>query len=123
MEPFSNDEPIYRQIIDRLCHAVVRGQLLPGQRLPSVREMAMEFGVNPNTIARVHQELERMGVTETRRGQGSFLTTDAERIAALRRELSRRAIGRLISEMDAMGFSRDEILRSVSEYLAGGSKP
>ncbi len=122
MEPFSQNEPIYRQIMDRLCRAVVRGNLVPGERLPSVREMAVEFGVNPNTISRVYQELERMGVTETRRGQGCFLT-DAERIATLRRELSRRAIDRLLTEMAAMGFSREEILRSVSDHLFGGDNP
>lgn len=82
----SSGTPIYRQIVDQVRQAVASGVLRPGDRLPSVREMAVELAVNPNTIAKAYQELERDGVIDTPRGKGSYVAdrehslSEAERL-------------------------------------------
>lgn len=65
---FSTDKPIYQQLIERITGDIIRGILGPGEKLPSVREYAVQVGVNANTMQRVFKELERMEVTETKRG-------------------------------------------------------
>ena len=69
----SSGTPIYRQLVDQVRQAVASGVLRAGDRLPSVRDLAVELAVNPNTIAKAYQELEREGVIETPRGKGSFI--------------------------------------------------
>jgi len=69
--------PIYRQIIEQIRRAVAAGQLLPGEQLPSVRELAAQLLVNPNTISRVYRDLEWEGLIETRRGQGTYISSSA----------------------------------------------
>jgi GntR family transcriptional regulator len=85
--------PIYRQIMDGVRYSVAGGSLAPGDRLPSVRELATTLGVNPTTIQKAYGELEHLGVIETRRGQGTFVSDapppveDAELESALFREI------------------------------------
>lgn len=69
-EKFDNTQPIYLQILQRLCQQLVRGEIKAGQKLPSIRDMALHMGVNPNTIQRVYNELEQLEIAETRRGLG-----------------------------------------------------
>jgi GntR family transcriptional regulator len=82
----SSGTPIYRQIVDQVRQAVSSGVLRAGDKLPSVRDLAVDLAVNPNTIAKAYQELEREGVIETPRGKGSFIAdrehmlTEAERL-------------------------------------------
>jgi len=82
----SSGTPIYRQLVDQVRQAVASGVLRAGDRLPSVRDLAVELAVNPNTIAKAYQELEREGVIETPRGKGSFVAdrdhhiSEAERL-------------------------------------------
>lgn len=116
-EPFSQSKPIYLQIVERICRSIVRSDLPPGGKLPSVREAAVQYGVNPNTVQRVYTELEMRAVAETRRGQGTFVTPSPQRIAALREELKRKAIAELVKEMEEMGFSPQSIREGVEEYL------
>lgn len=85
---FSRDKPIYSQLVDRICGDILKGgKLQLGDRLPSVREYAVETGVNVNTVQRVYKELEAMNITETKRGQGTFITSNEERIELLREEM------------------------------------
>lgn len=82
----SSGTPIYRQLVDQVRQAVASGVLRAGDKLPSVRDLAVELAVNPNTVAKAYQELEREGVIETPRGKGSFIAdrdhtiTEAERM-------------------------------------------
>jgi GntR family transcriptional regulator len=82
----SSGTPIYRQLVDQVRQAVASGVLRAGDRLPSVRDLAVELAVNPNTVAKSYQELEREGVIETPRGRGSFIAdrdhtvSEAERL-------------------------------------------
>ena len=75
---FSASKPIYRQIAEQLFKKMIRGEIKPGEKLPSVRELAVQTQVNPNTIQRTYNEMERMGVVETRRGQGTFVVEHTE---------------------------------------------
>jgi GntR family transcriptional regulator len=116
-QTFNNTQPIYLQIMRRLCRQVVRGELKAGARLPSVREMAVQTGVNPNTIQRVYTELERLAIAETRRGLGSYITEDTARLKQLREELKSEQISSFIADMRETGFSPEEIVEGVRREL------
>lgn len=110
---FDKNRPIYQQLIELLTGEIIRGTRKPGDKLPSVREFAADTGVNANTAQRVYKEMETMGITETRRGQGSFVTEDAERLAALREETKAALVQSFMKDLEAYGFSRAEILEVV----------
>lgn len=112
---FLPDKPIYQQLIERITGDIIRGTLLPGEKLLSVREYAVEVGVNANTMQRVYKELEQMEITETKRGQGSFVTEDVEKIAALRSEMKEQLVTSFIQSVEAFGFTTDEILNYLQE--------
>lgn len=107
---FSRDKPIYSQLVDRICGDILKDKLLLGNRLPSVREYAVETGVNVNTVQRVYKELEAMNITETKRGQGTFITTSEARINALREEMKSQLAQNFLTSIEALGFSREEML-------------
>ncbi|ERI08118.1 GntR family transcriptional regulator [Aneurinibacillus aneurinilyticus] len=114
---FNASQPIYQQLVARLCRQIVRGELKPGEKLPSVREMAVQAGVNPNTVQRVYSEMERMGIVEARRGQGSFVTENTEELERLRVQLKVECIGEFVKDMKEMGFSSAEIIEGIEKYL------
>lgn len=116
-DDFASSKPIYMQLMDRVCEQIVRGEHSPGDKLPSVRDMAVQVGVNPNTVQRVYMELERMYIAETRRGQGTFVTGDLARIGTLREEMLRERISSFMAAMRDMGMRPDEILRGVEEHI------
>ena len=117
-QSFNPHEPIYLQIVRRLCRQLVRGELSAGDKLPSVREMAVQSGVNPNTIQRVYTELERLNIAETRRGLGTFITEDELRLKQLREDLKNEQIRSFIADMKEMGFGPDEIVKSICKELS-----
>lgn len=112
---FLPDKPIYQQLIDRILGDIMRGTLEAGEKLPSVREYAVEVGVNANTMQRVYKELEQMEITETRRGQGSFVTEDQKKILALRNEMKEQLVTTFLQNVAAFGFTTDEIIKSLQE--------
>lgn len=120
-EKFVANQPIYLQIVQKLVRQIARGDLAPGDKLRSVREMAVEFGVNPNTVQRVNAELERMGIVEARRGQGMFVTEERERLERMRIELMNGQITQFVADMREMGFGDREIVEGVKRHL--GEKP
>jgi DNA-binding transcriptional regulator YhcF (GntR family) len=107
---FQADKPIYAQLMDQLCQQMVSGALSPGQRLPSVRDLAAEAGVNPNTMQRALMELERQGLVHSQRTAGRFVTQDADRIRQLREGLAQAQIAQFLAGMAQLGFSREETL-------------
>lgn len=117
-QSFNTTQPIYLQIVRRICRQVVRGELTAGAKLPSVREMAVQTGVNPNTIQRVYTELERLAIAETRRGLGSYITEDKSRLEELREDLKSEQIGSFIADMRETGFSPEEIVAGVRKELS-----
>lgn len=109
--------PIYVQIIERVKEALARGVLSPGDQIPSQRELAQLIRVNPNTVQRAYREMEHMGLVETARGTGTFITLDAGRVAELREELARQALARFLRTLRDLGFSDAEIAQRVHAAL------
>ncbi|MEF2968570.1 GntR family transcriptional regulator [Paenibacillus sp. M1] len=122
-EEFNASQPIYQQIIARICRQIIRKEIKPGEKLPSVREMAMQSGVNPNTIQRVYSEMERMNIVEARRGQGSFVTENTEELERLRMQLKMEYIEEFVKNMTEMGFSYTEIVEGIEESLQANGNP
>ncbi len=110
---FLPDKPIYQQLIERISGEIIRGTLKPGEKLPSVRDYAVEAGVNANTMQRVYKELEQMEITETKRGQGSFVTVDEKKISLLRDEMKDQLVTAFIQNTKAFGFTTDEIVQHL----------
>lgn len=123
MAGYSDDgTPIYLQIVKRILARIMSGDLAPGERLPSVREGADAYRVNPNTMQRVMTELEREGVVTSTRGIGFFVTDDPALVARLRRAEAARATKRYFADMVALGLDHDDIRDLVHTNL-GGSRP
>ena len=124
MSEFDPNIPIYIQIVNATKQAIVSGTLKQGDRLTSVRERAETLTVNPNTVQRAYQELEREGICETRRGTGTFIVERENLIEGLKNEMSRTVLRNCIDGMGALGFTADEIKAALARELAertGGS--
>lgn len=120
-EQFQASKPIYMQIVDKVKQQIIRGDLKAGSKLPSVREMAIQSGVNPNTIQRTYGELERMGMVLTKRGQGTFVTEEYDVIAALKRDMQDEVIHSFVSSMKDLGVHPEELIHKLEKYLEGSS--
>lgn len=107
--------PIYMQIMNSIRDAIASGELAAGDKVPSVREFASEFEVNPNTMQRALMELEREGILVSERAIGRFVTDDRSRIDAMRREAGSRAADAFIRQMADLGFSEEEMLHFFRE--------
>ena len=107
---FSADLPIYSQLVAQIKLAIVSGVYLPGERLAPVRELAMEAGVNPNTMQRALQELEREGMVYTQRTSGRFVTEDTKVIESAKKQLAEDQIKDFLEQMGRLGYPKEEIL-------------
>ncbi len=105
MDEFNASKPIYLQLADRINRMIVSNELKAGEKLQSVRDMALTYNVNPNTIQRTYSELEREGILETRRGQGTFVTEHEDRLIQLRGNLKEEQIQTFVQVMQEMGYS------------------
>ena len=114
---FKSGEPIYQQIIRVLQTQIASGIYPPGSRFPAVRELALEAGVNPNTMQRALAELERYGLLETVRTTGKFVTEDQELISRTRSELASDSIRALIDSLKSLGLTEEQILAEVEHSL------
>nr|WP_325180098.1 GntR family transcriptional regulator [uncultured Oscillibacter sp.] len=114
---FSNDAPIYTQLIQQVKVGIVTGAFPPGERLPSVRDLATEAGVNPNTMQRALAELERDGLVYSQRTAGRFVTEDNTMINTAKRSLAERHVKTFLEAMLRLGFQRDEIIDLISKEL------
>jgi GntR family transcriptional regulator len=116
---FDTALPIYIQIIEGIKRQIASGERAPGSRVESVRELAQKMGVNPNTGQRAFAELEREGLMYTERTSGRYITADTERIARLRKELAGDMIMEFVERMLRSGFTDDEIIALVKDYMEG----
>ena len=114
---FSNDAPIYTQLIQQVKAGIVTGAFPPGERLPSVRDLATEAGVNPNTMQRALAELERDGLVYSQRTAGRFVTEDKTMIQQAKRSLAERHIQVFLEAMSHLGFQREEILALLDQEM------
>ncbi|ENQ3104829.1 DNA-binding transcriptional regulator YhcF, GntR family [Bacillus sp. 491mf] len=114
---FSPNIPIYIQVMEYIKKEIATGHLSPGSKIPSVRELAGELQVNPNTIQRTFQELEREGIVVTRRGMGRYVATEGEKIMDMRKDMAKELLHVFINGMNNLGFSEEEMLSILHSSL------
>ena len=112
---FNSDMPIYTQLISQIKFAIVSGELPPGERMSTVRDLASEAGVNPNTMQRAFQELEREGLVFSQRSSGRFVTEDVSIIEKAKMALAQEHISKFITSMERLGYDRAEIIALLEE--------
>ena len=122
MYKFLDGAPIYQQISGEIKNRLISGQLKIGDKLPSVREIAEEFKVNPNTVQRVFMELEKEGLTYAERGIGTFIKKDPTMVKYLREKEAEKIRIRFINEAKKLGLSLEEILEDLQADWNGGNK-
>jgi|APHig6443717497_1056834.scaffolds.fasta_scaffold251413_1 GntR family transcriptional regulator len=122
METFQNTQPIYIQIMDLLKKKIATSELSPGQLLEPVRELAMTYQVNPNTVQRALSELEREGLVHSERTAGRFVTEDVALIEALHRGLFDTATTVYIDSVKALNIDSDTVINTVKDRLKGENK-
>lgn len=110
---FNNDRPIYIQLLEQLQVFIISGKILPGDKLPSVRELATISASNPNTVQRALMELENLGLIYTERTNGKFVTTDKKLINKYKELFAKEKVNAYFKSMNELGFSNVEAI----EYL------
>lgn len=113
-----SDAPIYSQLIEHIKLGIVSGEFPPGGKLPSVRDLAGEAGVNPNTMQRAFTELEREGLVNAQRTSGRYVTEDHEMIEETKKDLARAKIKDFLEAMTRLGYGADEIAALVSKQAS-----
>ncbi len=120
-----DDRPFYQQLMEILTEQIASGRLEAGSKVPPVRELAAEAGVNPNTMQRALAELEREGLLYTNRTSGRYVTEDSEMIRKVREMIAEDRINEFLTGMGQLGFKGAEILelleRKIKEEAADGS--
>ncbi|MGM0396977.1 MAG: GntR family transcriptional regulator [Bacillota bacterium] len=114
---FDNGLPIYLQIVEIIKSRIVTGVLKSGEKLPSVRDLATELKVNPNTILRSYGELERQSIVFTQRGMGTFVTEEIKVLEGLKDSMAREKVISFMEDMERLGYTRDEmpdIIRKIA---------
>jgi len=113
---YKDRRPIYVQIIDSVKMMISTGALSRNEKLPSVRALSMELGINPNTIQRAYSELERQGVIATVQGKGVFVYSTSESVNEEKKREIAQKISALYVEAESLGIEREELERLISEY-------
>lgn len=119
---FDDKVPIYYQIKNNLYHRIVAGDLAPGEKLPAVRQLAVDLTVNVNTVQRALSEMVTEQVLTSKRGVGNFVTTDTARITALKQRLSHGYIERLYTQLHALRLSDGEIVTAIQAYITANKE-
>lgn len=114
---FNSSKPIYLQMVDEVKKALARGELSPGDKIPSLKERALMSQVNPNTVQKAYQEMEREGLTETLRGQGTFIRNDPALLENIRSEMALAAVRQFLDEMRGLGIEPEETERLLRRQL------
>jgi GntR family transcriptional regulator len=117
-----SDRPIYSQLIEQIEIKICSGIFAPGSRLPSVRELAQEAAVNPNTMQRALSKLEEDGLLYTNRTSGRFITEDAKMIQQAKQKLAQEQISEFLEKMKSLGFDKSETLSIISTMLEEAKK-
>jgi GntR family transcriptional regulator len=115
---FHSGIPVYKQIVNRICSALVSGSLKEGDRLPTIRSLHQQLAVNPNTVAKAYRELEIKGVIATERGSGSFVKAGAPAVQLSPSERQERLASfyqRVLSEAAGCGLTEEELVNYISE--------
>ena len=106
--------PFYRQIVDQIRYGIASGHLLPGEQLPTVRDLAVRLEINPNTIRKAYSELEILGILDTQQGTGTFISHKEIEITDSERD---RMLGQICDELIARGQQYNLTLKEIFEHL------
>ena len=112
-EVFNNSVPIYLQIVSEIKKQIISGKLIPGERIPSVRELALTYKVNPNTMQKALIELEENGLIKTERTNGKFVTEDENIINKIKNDYADNLTQNYLSEMISLGITKQEIKERI----------
>ena len=112
-----SSRPIYLQIIERVQMDIITGRYQPGDKLPSVRDLAQEAAVNPNTMQKALSELERSGLIYSQRTSGRFITEDKELIHQMKKELAAAEVAAFVAHMKQLGITPEEIRQLLAETI------
>lgn len=114
---FDNDRPIYTQLLEKIRILIISGVYPAGSRLPSVRELASEASVNPNTMQKALMELERSGLIYSQRTSGRFVTEDQDQIASMRRTIAQSQVTDFLNSMKQLGYDADEAVDFIEKLI------
>lgn len=114
-----NNKPIYIQLVEHLKLKIISGEIKIGSKLETVRALAEDAEVNPNTMQKALTELERQGLVYSQRTKGRFVTDDKEKIKAMKEEIANVKINTLKVTLEKLGYDRDEMLKLITENLKG----
>ena len=117
-----NERPIYLQLMERIQRDIISGVYKAGDRLPCVRDLAMDAAVNPNTMQKALSELERSGLVYSHRTSGRFITDDQPLIRKMREELAGECIRQFLAQMQDLGFEDNETVEMLEKTLKGGKQ-
>lgn len=117
---FSNERPIFQQLVDIIILKILSGEYQPGFKLDTVRDLAVTAGVNPNTMQRALSEIENTGIIYTKRGDGRYVTEDTEKIAEVRNSYVADKTQQFVESVKALGLSVTEISDAVKNVLNKG---
>lgn len=112
---FKSNIPIYLQVVDDIKRLIAIGSLKPGDKLPSTRDLAAKYQINPNTATRVYSELESLGISFTRRGLGTFVSENPQLKQKLHHEMVEFLVNNFIDELKAIGCSKEEIIAEIEK--------
>ncbi len=115
----NSDRPIFMQLIEIIQHSILSGTYPPGSKLPSVRDLASQAAVNPNTMQKALAELERSGLVYSQRTSGRFITEDISMIEELKNTLAKTTIEQFLKSMQQLGFQKEETVALITEFLKG----
>jgi len=117
-----NDRPIYLQLMERIQIDIMSGKYKAGGKVPSVRELALEASVNPNTMQKALSELERSGLVYSQRTIGRFITEDRDMLKKMKHDMAGEQIKIFIEKMKQLGFEDDELCTLVTDTIRGENK-
>lgn len=120
---FTSRAPVYLQIVSRIRADILSGVYQPDEQIPSVRQLALTAGVNPNTMQRAFTVLEAEQLFITRGTVGRFITTDTEVLARAREVMHRETVARIIEEAAAVGITPEELMEGIRAYAGKASPP
>ncbi|SHJ72982.1 GntR family transcriptional regulator [Parasporobacterium paucivorans] len=110
-----SDRPIYIQLLEQIQIKIISGELSPGSKLPSVRDLAAEAAVNPNTMQKAMTELERLGLVYSQRTAGRYITEDRQMIEGLKKNIAQEQINAFLLSMNRLGFGKREVLDMICD--------
>lgn len=116
---YNNSAPIYMQIIEDIKSKIVVGSILPGDKLPSTRQLALDYSVNPNTAGRVYKEMEGLEMVYTKRGMGTYVNDSEDIVTKMKEELAGSLIKDFIQGMKNLGFKNKDIVKVIEKNLEG----